>query len=304
MAAPSLQTLMQGWASGPQAAPAGISSAPLRGRVVRASMPNKTPVTEPPKKNGPRIRPVPAVSRSVAILRVLAQAKEPMKAQAIAGRLGIVPSTCLHILRALTAERLLSFEPSTKRYKLGVGMLALARGVQESDPFVQAVQPMLDALAQEWGVTAIGVEVMDLHQMIVAALSHSRLPFRLHVDVGSRFPALISATGRLVAAFGEHPESALRSEFEALRWHHPMRFEEWREQVRQAHAQGYALDIGNYIAGITLVAVPVLDVQQRITHTLVVASIADQLPEARRQALIEQLQQHGQALSQQLYALG
>ena len=33
--------------------------------------------------------------------------------------------------------------------------------------------------------------------MIVLAIARSDVPFRLHVDVGSRFPALISATGRL-----------------------------------------------------------------------------------------------------------
>lgn len=276
----------------------------LPARLVRASMPNKKH-PQPPvlQKSSPRIRPVPAVSRSVAILRVLSQAKEPMKAQAIADRLGIVPSTCLHILRALTAERLLSFEPATKRYKLGIGMLALARAAKDNDPFVQAVQPILDEVSQRWGVTAIGVEVMDLEPMIVAALSHSRLPFRLHVDVGSRFPALISATGRLVAAFGNYPDGVLRSAFDNLRWQQPVPFDEWQSQVQQARQQCYALDVGHYIAGIALIAVPVLDALQHITHTLVVACIADQLPEARREELVSQLLVHAQNLSNELYAL-
>lgn len=302
MTATSLQNLLQDWSCQPRAAPS-LGQPGLSARLVRASMPNKK-ISQPSAspKTGPRIRPVPAVSRSVAILRVLSQAKEPMKAQAIAGRLGIVPSTCLHILRALTAERLLSFDPATKRYKLGIGMLALARAAKDNDPFVQTVQPILDQVSQHWGVTAIGVEVMDLEQMIVAALSHSRLPFRLHVDVGSRFPALISATGRLVAAFGNYPEDVLRSAFDSLRWQKPVAFADWKNQVAQAREQGYALDVGNYIAGIALIAVPVLDALQHITHTLVVACIADQLPEARREELVRELLVHAGNLSNELYA--
>ncbi len=59
------------------------------------------------------------------------------------------------------------------------------------------MQPALNRIAKKWNVTAIVAEISDLDHMVVVALSKSDAPFRLHVDVGSRFPALISATGRL-----------------------------------------------------------------------------------------------------------
>ena len=71
------------------------------------------------------------------------------------------------------------------------------------------MQPRLDDLSKRYGVTAIGVEVPDLDHMIVVTLSRTQAPVRLHVDVGSRFPALISATGRCVAAFSEQPWSEI-----------------------------------------------------------------------------------------------
>ena len=55
-------------------------------------------------------RAVPAVTRAVAILRLLGSAKTPMGMKAIAQELGLVPSTALHILRALVAEELVAVD--------------------------------------------------------------------------------------------------------------------------------------------------------------------------------------------------
>jgi len=68
------------------------------------------------------------------------------------------------------------------------------------DSFADLAQDNLDALSKRFGVTAIGVEASGLGHMIVVAIARPAQPFRLHVDVGSRFPALISASGRCIAA--------------------------------------------------------------------------------------------------------
>ena len=99
-------------------------------------------------------------------------------------------------MRVLVAEELLQVD-AAKRYRLGIGMLSLARSVIDRNQFPAAVQPVLDRLSLQWNVTAMGVEITGLDHMVVLALSQSKIPFRLHVDVGSRFPSLISATGRL-----------------------------------------------------------------------------------------------------------
>lgn len=251
---------------------------------------------------GPRVRPVPAVTRSIAILRLLGRSPAPMTLKTISQELGMVTSTCLHILRVLVEEGLVKVDVETKRYGLGVGMLALARSVIESSPFAALVQPVLDRLAGTWNVTAIGVEVTGLDHMVVLALSRSKAPFRLHVDVGSRFPALISATGRLVAAFTELPEEEIERRFKSLRWEQPPDIEAWRKEVQAVRKKGVSIDRGNYINGVSVVAVPVFDSQGRMTHSLVAAGVADQLNAAKGQALAKDLQVEAQALTELLSA--
>ena len=232
-----------------------------------------------------RIRAVPAVTRAVAVLRLLSRSRRPLGLKAIAGALGLVPSTALHIVRALVAEQLLQVDPQTKQYRLGVGMLPLARAVLESGDFPSLVRPKLDELASRYGVSAIGVEVPDLDHMIVVALARTQAPVRLHVDVGSRFPALISATGRCVAAFSGEPWAEIEKRFRLLRWHNAPAYGTWRKEVDLVRRQGFSIDRGNYIAGVTIVAVPVLNLAGTISQTIAAVGLGNQLDRATSRAL-------------------
>src|SRR5262245_14207007 len=145
---------------------------------------------DPPRVNPPgRVRQVPAVTRAVAILRLLGRSEEALGVNAIARALGLVPSTCLHILRALTAEGLVAIDTATKRYRLDAGLLAIAGGALSRSGFRELAQPELDRLAHRHRVTAIGVQVIGLEHIVVVAISRPDHALRLHVDIGSRFPA-------------------------------------------------------------------------------------------------------------------
>lgn len=214
------------------------------------------------------------------MLRLLGRNRTSLGLKAIAQALDLVPSTALHILRALVAEQLVRLDPLTKRYSLGVGMLPLARAVLENGDFPTLVGPKLDELSRRYGVTAIGVELPDLDHMIVVALARAQAPVRLHVDVGSRFPALISATGRCLAAFTDQPWSEVESRFRRLRWHKAPGYATWRKEVDQVRRQGFSIDRGNYIAGVTIVAVPVVDHRGGIFHTIAAVGLGNQLDRA------------------------
>ncbi len=84
--------------------------------------------------------------------------------------------------------------------------------------FPRRCRPVLDRLAEAHHVTAVAVELDSRERMVVVALARSDTFVSLHVNVGSRFPSLISATGRVVAAQSGLDREALRKRFEALRW--------------------------------------------------------------------------------------
>ena len=241
----------------------------------------------------------PAISRAAAVLRLLGKSEGPLGLQPIARELGLVPSTCLYVLRALTAEGLVAFDADTKRYRLDAGVLTLARQWLMRDDFADLAQPAIDKLAQSFGVTMLGVQIFGLDRIVAVAVSQS-VGLQLAVQVGSRFPALISATGRCIAAFGDYPESQLEARFEALRWDDPPSFAEWREQVAQTREQGFGIDEGHYISGVTVLAAPVWKGKGRPSHALVAIGLGSALQRRGLPELQAALLAAGRALSIQL----
>jgi DNA-binding IclR family transcriptional regulator len=242
----------------------------------------------------------PAISRAAAVLRLLGKSDTALGMQSIARELGLVPSTCLYVLRALVAEEFVSFDPDTKRYALEAGVLTLARHWLRRNRFNDLAQPVLDRISQAFDVTMLGVHVVGLEHIVVVAVSQSGNNFQLSTQIGSRFPALISATGRCIAAFGDHSEAELEARFRTLRWDEPPTFDDWKAQVSETRARGFAVDAGNYISGVTVVAAPVWKSRSKLSHALVAIGIGSGLKRAGLPALQDGLLAAAQTLSNQL----
>lgn len=242
----------------------------------------------------------PAISRAAAVLRLLGKSETPLGLNVIARELGLNPSTCLYVLRALVAEELVSFDPAGKRYALAAGVLTLARSWLQRDQFSELARPALERLAQDFGVTVLGVQIFGIDHIVAVAVARGASGFQLATEVGSRFPALISATGRCIAAFGGYPEHRLKARFETLRWDDPPSFGEWMEQVERTRQQGFGVDEGNYIAGVTVLAAPVRQGPGAPSHALVAIGLSAALRRAGQGALEAALLQAANELTRQM----
>lgn len=172
----------------------------------------------------------------------------------IARKVGIVPSTCYHVLRALTHEGLVAFDVNKKTYRMGAGLVTLAREALGANNFSRIAQPHLDRLALSHGVLAIAGEIDNRDRLVVLTVARADNSVSLHVNVGSRFPPLTAATGRLVAAELNLSKAELRRRFQDLRWECPPRFADWYEEVQRAKLDNVAVDAGRYMRGITVLA--------------------------------------------------
>ncbi|MFD1613286.1 IclR family transcriptional regulator [Sphingomonas tabacisoli] len=244
----------------------------------------------------------PAIARGAAILRLLARSDEPLPLQRIARELGLVPSTCLHVLRALVTEELATVDGS-KRYALGPGLLTFANAWLRRDRFAQGAQPEIERLAARFDVTAMGVAITGLDHIIVVATAQGAQNLQLSAQVGSRFPALLSATGRCIAAFGNHEPAELERRFRRLRWDNPPSYGDWMAQVAATRDHGYAVDDGNYIAGVTVIAAPAWRAPGPPTHALVALGLENSMRRVGIEDVGRATAQAAQAVSGQLGGL-
>jgi DNA-binding IclR family transcriptional regulator len=256
----------------------------------------KTKKTQvPPRSNAPSdsssSNRAPAVTRAASVLRLLAGEQAGLGVSEIARRVGLVPSTCLHVLRALVDEGFISFDDEKKTYRTGVGLLTLVRDAMANSEFPRLVQPVLDGLAAENSLTAVAIELdsKERERMVIVALSRSDNFVSLHVSVGSRFPAWISATGRCVAAESGLSREALRKRFDTLHWEKAPRFEDWYASVEQAKAEGVGIDRGSYVRGLTILTALLPRGADRALRGISLVGFEHQLTERSLRHLKDQL---------------
>lgn len=244
--------------------------------------------------DGARIREVPAVRRATAILRHLARHADGQTVSRIARDLDIIPSTCLHILRELMAAHLVAFEANGKTYRLGLGLLLLAKELSSRDVFIQAAQPTLERFAHEHGVSVSAQQRDGDESVIVAAVTASE---GLEAPLGKRVALFSAASGRLYAAHPGWTLAQLRSRFDRVRWQRPPAFEAWQDEVARARARGWAVDNGDFRVGITSVAVGVPGKDGSVWRTISINVVSAQLDATRTASYTQALQASGAAIA-------
>ena len=203
-------------------------------------------------------KPVNALARGIAILRYLDSHGEPVGVVQIARDLKINTSTCFNLLRTLAHERLAVFDPTTKRYSPGLGVLELARGALKQGGLIRLLHPRLEQIANEHKVTVMLWQLISPNRVMVVDLAEAPTPVRVHFTVGQRLPSLIGALGRCFAAHLGLSKAEIKAMFRELRWQNPPSFEQYWSDVEESRRNGFAVDIGRYNRNFTTIAAPVL----------------------------------------------
>jgi DNA-binding IclR family transcriptional regulator len=244
---------------------------------------------------------VPAVKRAAAILSLLANEGRAMTLSQIAHAVDVLPGSCLQILRELAQVRLLAFDPAHKTYRLGPGLVDLARAVMRQDPFAESAQPYLKEIAEAYGMTAFATAATDEDHFACVALAQPPVSMSLNVTLGGRVPLLSGAAGRCFAAFGAYPKARLRRSFAKVRWEIPMSFEQWLADVEDVQRLGYSEDAGAFARGVTTIAVPVFAHDDSVRGSIGVGVISAQLDGRLKTRLIQHLKKAARGIGAQLW---
>ncbi|PTW62630.1 IclR family transcriptional regulator [Breoghania corrubedonensis] len=231
---------------------------------------------------------VGAVENAVAILRFLTHAHGPAGVARIARETEINVSTTFNIARTLAKEGLVAFDPETKEYRPGVGLLEFSVPLLGTNQ-VDLLQPRLSELA-ETHKALIGLwKVTPGDRIVLVDREVKGTVVRVDMQLGSRLPALIGAIGRCVAASRGLPRADLKRRFAELRWQNPPSFEDYARDVDKARETGFAFDRGNLFQGVDIVAAAVLDERGNARLGISGITIRDQMSEAELEALAREL---------------
>jgi DNA-binding IclR family transcriptional regulator len=202
---------------------------------------------------------VPAVERAIRVLSLLKTEKREMTIAEISEATGWNKSSIYKLLITLVHYELLSRDPVTKRYSLGVALIEYGRAVLNGFDFQHAAKPSLKALAQYSG-ESVAVSILRGTKMALVAVEESTAAIRIALAVGMTTPAPATAHGRAVLAYLPEgrvheilrKEGLPRSTKKSIT--NPALFQANLEAVRK---RGYAIESEELEEGILGISAPV-----------------------------------------------
>ena len=143
---------------------------------------------------------VPAATRTLAILRVLATSNRPLAASSVAAKLGLPRSSTYHLLTAMQESGFVIHYPEAKRWGLGVAAFEIGAAYSRQDPIRQLGTPLLQKVVQSFHPLAMAahIGVLHGHETLYIAKVESKRKLEVVTDVGIRLPAPLTATGRAI----------------------------------------------------------------------------------------------------------
>lgn len=247
---------------------------------------------------------VNSVVHALSVLRFLARSEAPFGATAIARAVGQSPSSTFNICRTLTAENFLHFDPKQKVYSLGPGAIELAEAASEGERAVARARETMERVVRQFSVTSALWQLTADERLILRGIAEGRGMMRIQMTVGARIPAMSGAMGRCYAAEHSFEPRLLKKKFGAVRWQDTPDFQTYIEEVEVTKEAGWAMDVGQFIRGVTTIAAPIHDTNGVIRFMFANSCFAGQLEGDELQKLGETTRKSSYALHRLIFQRG
>lgn len=247
--------------------------------------------------------PVPAVARAGAILTALAEASgRPLTVSDLARQLGLPKSSTANLCLALEGERLIArvesgFQLGRRLVELGGAYLSTMDQIQE---FYAACRRQPNISRQ-----TARVAVLDGLDVLYLARYDGTQPLRLTANIGDRFPAHCTATGKALLAMLD--PRALderlrgRQRLVALTDRSITDPAALRAELDTVRERGYAVDDEETTPGVTCLALAVSGFRtDSDPFALSVTSVSTALDDVLRAKLLAELRDVASSLSNPL----
>jgi len=199
-----------------------------------------------------------SVAKALRVLDLFESGREEMTLSEIARSMDAQPSGIYSIVSTLLEHGCLSRDPDTKRYRLGLKILAFANHVIGSLDVRDLAKATLKELAAKHRANS-HLAVLFEDEVLYIDTEITAATFVLPEIVGRRAPAYCTALGKVLLA--HHPDAAERvlngTSLEAWTPRTITSPQKLRSQLLQILERGYAVDREEFHEGLVCIAAPI-----------------------------------------------
>ncbi len=215
------------------------------------------PISHIHRENNPQF--IASIARGLEILRCFSSTNQLLGNQEIAQLTNLPKPTVARITSTLVSLGYLKQLPSTTKYLLDIGVLALGYAALANISARTQAQPFMEEMSR-YAQAPVAMATRDRLTMMYLNVVHTDSTLTMRRPVGSTFPIHSSAMGRACLAAMETKEREYL--IEAIR---KRNLDNWpaikrnlERSLRDYHDYGYCLSIGDWAKDVNSVAVPLI----------------------------------------------
>ena len=169
-------------------------------------------------------------------------------------------ATLYRLVRTLSRQGMLSFDPERRTYSLGVRLVRLAHRAWEQSSLAPIARPHIEALSRAVQET-VHLAQLDNAQVLYVDKMSTRRPIPMYSEAGKIGPAYCTGVGKVMLAYLEEPvlsETLAQQSFHRFTDTTIVTEDALRTELAAIRARGYGVDREEHEPGIICVATPIL----------------------------------------------
>jgi DNA-binding IclR family transcriptional regulator len=220
-------------------------------------------------------RSVPAVLNAMRIVDYV-RARDEASGSAVRLALDLNASTCHSTLKTLVRGGYLTFDETTKLYRLGPILVAVGVKAYSEEALIGFARPAMRDWVRSTSFTAfLAKPLPDWSSVIVDKIESTRR-IKVTVEVGQRFPPDAAVIGKIFLAHLDADElDTVRVELGRYTENTIHDIQAWQSELRRVRELGWSESRGEYYGGGNAVAAPIFDSLGKVVA--VVGSLASSL---------------------------
>jgi len=243
----------------------------------------------------------PIVRKAVEVIKLIVKEHRPLGTTDIARSLALSKSTAFGILKSLEEQGILVKDPFSKKFSTGNALFELAKRIVRSTDLAVEARPCLARLVEAVDETVfLGVREGDA--VTVVDVVEARKDLRISSQIGTRIDITAGVVGKIFLSTMDDGEIVELLSLKGLPRYTDKSIVDagrYLEEVSRTRAQGYAVDLEEYLKGVTAVAALIYSGHFPIAAAWVVgftSSMADE----KLQRIISALKTTAQEISTRL----
>lgn len=227
------------------------------------------------------------VAKALTLLEHFSEDEPELGLSDLARRSGIDKAAVHRMMGAMAESGLVEQQADTRLYRLGAGVLRLARVRETAFPINSIVQPVLDALSAETGETA-HASLISGRALANVATCESKKGSRVSLVAGEVLPFHSTASGLATLAFADAAllGRVLKAPREARTRFTVTEADALREQVDTAQRNGFAESDQTNEEDVNGIAAPIFDRTGKACGAVSVSTPSHRMTETQRKLSI------------------